>query len=388
MQQSGPALHVLGDGHPAAHRDAVAGLAALAAVVVDPGLDAQAPRDVRAPAAGRVVRRGPLPDAGRLRVAGRDRRVLGDVEGAGARLGHVRTLTGLGTMSDVADSTDDPAVLVEHLPPDDPAEGSGVTALLTLRDPRRRNAMSRALSDRLVEALDAVVADETVHAVVVTGAADRGPAFCAGGDLDELAAIGGSEGADGEADIKAVYAGFLALAACPVPTIAAVDGPAVGAGINVALAADIRLAGDTARFEPGFLRLGLHPGGGMTWMTQRLVGPQTTLAMLLAGEGARRRGRRARAGWPCGGCPARCRSRRPTTTARRRAPRWSSRRCGWRGTPRGRRGTSSSPPRPACGPPATSPTTARRSTSRSGPSSRRCTPPAFRAGLERVRRRR
>ena len=188
-------------------------------------------------------------------------------------------------MSDVADSTDDPAVLVEHLPPDDPAEGSGVTALLTLRDPRRRNAMSRALSDRLVEALDAVVADETVHAVVVTGAADRGPAFCAGGDLDELAAIGGSEGADGEAEIKAVYAGFLALAACPVPTIAAVDGPAVGAGINVALAADIRLAGDTARFEPGFLRLGLHPGGGMTWMTQRLVGPQTTLAMLLGGEG-------------------------------------------------------------------------------------------------------
>jgi enoyl-CoA hydratase len=188
-------------------------------------------------------------------------------------------------MSDVADSTDDPAVLVEHLSPDDPAEGGGVIALLTLRDPRRRNAMSRALSDRLVEALDAVVADESVHAVVVTGAADRGPAFCAGGDLDELATIGGTEGPDGEAAIKSVYAGFLALAACPLPTIAAVDGPAVGAGINVALAADIRLAGDTARFEPGFLRLGLHPGGGMTWMTQRLVGAQTTLAMLLAGEG-------------------------------------------------------------------------------------------------------
>jgi enoyl-CoA hydratase len=188
-------------------------------------------------------------------------------------------------MSGVAESTDAPAVLVEHLSPDDPAEGSGVTALLTLRDPRRRNAMSRALSDRLVEALDAVAADEQVHAVVVTGAADRGPAFCAGGDLDELAAIGETPGAEGEQDIKAVYAGFLALAACPVPTIAAVDGPAVGAGINVALAADIRLAGDTARFEPGFLRLGLHPGGGMTWMTQRLVGQQTTLAMLLAGEG-------------------------------------------------------------------------------------------------------
>lgn len=188
-------------------------------------------------------------------------------------------------MSVVAESTDAPAVLVEHLPPDDPGQESGVTALLTLRDPRRRNAMSRALSDRLVEALESVAADEDVHAVVVTGAADRGPAFCAGGDLDELAAIGETPGAEGERAIKAVYAGFVALAACPVPTFAAVDGPAVGAGINVALAADVRLAGDTARFEPGFLRLGLHPGGGMTWMTQRLVGRQATLAMLLAGEG-------------------------------------------------------------------------------------------------------
>jgi enoyl-CoA hydratase len=188
-------------------------------------------------------------------------------------------------MSAVAESTQGPAVVVEHLSPDGAAQDSGLTALLTLRDPRRRNAMSRALSDRLVEALDAVVADERVHAVVVTGAADRGPAFCAGGDLDELAAIGETAGDEGDQAIKAVYAGFLALAACPLPTIAAVDGPAVGAGINVALAADIRLAGDTARFEPGFLRLGLHPGGGMTWMTQRLVGQQTTLAMLLAGEG-------------------------------------------------------------------------------------------------------
>jgi enoyl-CoA hydratase len=197
-----------------------------------------------------------------------------------------------GTMSGVAESTptEAPTVVVEHVGPDEPAEGSGVTALLTLRDPRRRNAMSRALSDRLVEALAAVTDDESVHAVVVTGAADRGPAFCAGGDLGELAAIGetlgaATPGSEGEQAIKAVYAGFLALAACPLPTFAAVDGPAVGAGINVALAADVRLAGDTARFEPGFLRLGLHPGGGMTWMTQRLVGQQTTLAMLLAGEG-------------------------------------------------------------------------------------------------------
>ncbi|MEJ2868442.1 enoyl-CoA hydratase-related protein [Actinomycetospora sp. OC33-EN08] len=185
-------------------------------------------------------------------------------------------------MAAVSDTT--PEVLLERITPDDAREGGGVIALLTLRDPKRRNAMSRALSDSLVAVLDEVEADDRIHAVVVTGAADRGPAFCAGGDLDELAAVGATTGQEGEEAIRGVYAGFLRLAACPLPTIAAVDGPAVGAGINMALAADIRLAGDTAHFEPGFLRLGIHPGGGMTWMTQRLVGPQTTLAMLLGGE--------------------------------------------------------------------------------------------------------
>ena len=184
----------------------------------------------------------------------------------------------------MASDTEGPTVHVEHVAPEGGRDDGGVTALLTLRDPKRRNAMSRALSDALVAALGQVQADDRVHAVVVTGAADKGPAFCAGGDLDELAAVGRTTGADGEDAIRAVYAGFLALAACPLPTIAAVDGPAVGAGINMALATDIRLAGDTARFEPGFLRLGIHPGGGMTWMTQRLVGQQTTIAMLLTGE--------------------------------------------------------------------------------------------------------
>ena len=154
----------------------------------------------------------------------------------------------------------------------------GVVGLLTVSDPRRRNAMTGALSDQLVEAVATLADDPGVHAVVITGEA---PAFCAGGDLDELAAAGDA-GADA---LSRIYAGFLAVARCPLPVITAVDGPAVGAGLNLALAADVRLAGETARFEPGFLRLGVHPGGGMTWMAQRAVGPQATTAMLLAGEG-------------------------------------------------------------------------------------------------------
>lgn len=171
-----------------------------------------------------------------------------------------------------------PDVRVERLA--GPEGATGTIALLTVSDPARRNAMTTALSDRLVEVLEQLGVDQGVHAVVVTGDDDPKPAFCAGGDLDELAAAGAS-GADA---LQRIYAGFLALAECPLPTFAAVDGAAVGAGLNLALAADVRIAGETARFDPGFLRLGAHPGGGMTWMAQRLLGPQTTTAMLLGGE--------------------------------------------------------------------------------------------------------
>lgn len=147
-------------------------------------------------------------------------------------------------------------------------------AVLTVSNPARRNAMNLALSELLVDAVDAAVADEGVGAIVVTG---EEPAFCAGGDLAELAS------AD-PATLRAVYAGFLAVADCPLPTIAAVNGAAVGAGLNLALACDVRLAGPRARFDARFLQLGLHPGGGYTWMIQRALGPQGAAAVTLFGE--------------------------------------------------------------------------------------------------------
>jgi enoyl-CoA hydratase len=113
-----------------------------------------------------------------------------------------------------------------------------------------------------------------VHAVVITGAP---PAFCAGANLGEL-------GAAHEEGLRSIYAGFLAVAGCTLPTIAAVGGAAVGAGLNLALACDVRVAGPRARFDARFLQLGIHPGGGMTWMLQRVVGPQTALAMTVFGQ--------------------------------------------------------------------------------------------------------
>ncbi|MQY20295.1 enoyl-CoA hydratase [Nocardia macrotermitis] len=150
----------------------------------------------------------------------------------------------------------------------------GKVAVVTVHDPERRNALTRDLSADLAGAVADAEQDPGVHALVVTGTP---PAFCAGADLTLL-------GAAREEGLRAVYAGFLAVANCTLPTIAAVGGAAVGAGFNLALAADIRIAGPRARFDARFLQLGLHPGGGMTWMIQRALGPQRAAAMTLFGE--------------------------------------------------------------------------------------------------------
>jgi enoyl-CoA hydratase len=151
-------------------------------------------------------------------------------------------------------------------------------AVLTVSDPARRNALSFELSEQLAQTVKACDRDETVHAIVITGTP---PAFCAGADLGALTAAGQS---GSEADLRRIYAGFLAVANAALPTIAAVNGPAVGAGLNLALAADLRVVGPGALFDARFLRLGIHPGGGMTWLAQRTVGPQTAAAMALFGE--------------------------------------------------------------------------------------------------------
>ncbi|HEY2203832.1 MAG TPA: enoyl-CoA hydratase [Pseudonocardia sp.] len=166
-----------------------------------------------------------------------------------------------------ADRTDShpPEVRVEH---------HGRVAVITVSDPARRNALTRDLADDLVAAVHAAERDEGVGALVITG---EKPGFCAGADLSQL-------GASKEAGLHAIYGGFLAVADCSLPTIAAVDGAAVGAGMNLALVCDVRLAGPGARFDSRFLQLGLHPGGGYTWMAQRILGPQGAAAVTLFGE--------------------------------------------------------------------------------------------------------
>jgi len=154
-------------------------------------------------------------------------------------------------------------------------EVEGGVATLTLDDPTRRNALSVAMVGEIVAAFDALEGDAGVGAVVVTGTP---PAFCAGADLSHLGQAPSGEG------LGSVYEGFLRVARSALPTVAAVNGAAVGAGVNLALACDLRLAGRSARFDTRFLQLGLHPGGGHTWMLTRIVGPQTAAATVLFGE--------------------------------------------------------------------------------------------------------
>ena len=147
-------------------------------------------------------------------------------------------------------------------------------AVITLDAPERRNALTLDMVGEITRAFDAIENDDTVGAVVVTGAP---PAFCAGADLSQL-------GDSQEQGLRAIYEGFLRVGRSPLPTIAAVNGAAVGAGMNLALCCDVRLAARSGRFDTRFLQLGLHPGGGHTWMLRRTVGAAHAAALVLFGE--------------------------------------------------------------------------------------------------------
>ena len=147
-------------------------------------------------------------------------------------------------------------------------------ARLTLNNPAERNTLTRPMVDEIIAAMDAVEADSAVGAVVVTGAP---PAFCAGANLGNLAEAT-------KESLGNIYEGFLRIAYSPLPTLAAVNGAAVGAGMNLALGCDVRIAARRARFDTRFLQIGIHPGGGHTWMLRRIVGPQATFAAVVFGE--------------------------------------------------------------------------------------------------------
>jgi len=143
-------------------------------------------------------------------------------------------------------------------------------ALLTLNNPAKRNMLTLEVCEMIVESVAKAEQHPDVKALIVTG---NGPTFCAGGQLGDITAD--------KLMLENIYSGFLCIAQCQLPTIAAVNGPAVGAGFNMAVGCDVRIVTDKARFEPRFFGLGLHPGGGNTWMLRQLASWNTAAGMLL-----------------------------------------------------------------------------------------------------------
>ena len=157
----------------------------------------------------------------------------------------------------------------------------GAVRVLTLNRPAALNSFTAEMHGRLIAALDDVAADASVRALVLTGA---GRGFCAGQDLNDPA-MAGEEVPDVGAVIEQRYRPLAErLFSLPVPTIAAVNGVAAGAGANVAIGCDICFAARSASFIQAFRKIGLVPDAVGSWLLPRLVGRARAIGLAMTGD--------------------------------------------------------------------------------------------------------
>src|SRR3954467_3907008 len=167
----------------------------------------------------------------------------------------------------------------KHLKVERPSAG---VALLTLDNPDLRNAMSAEMTSSWVAAVAELAADRSLRAVVVTGS---GSAFCSGGNTSWFAS-----GPDAPVDVLRsrmlpFYRAWLSIRSLEVPTIAALNGAAIGAGLCLALACDLRYAATGAKLGVPFVKLGMHAGMGGTYLLPEVVGEAQARDLLLTGRG-------------------------------------------------------------------------------------------------------
>lgn len=157
----------------------------------------------------------------------------------------------------------------------------GKVATILLNRPHRKNAFTLPMIDDWADALREVTADDGVRALVLTGAGD---AFCSGIDLGDLSGVEPTPLDRKRMLTHRIHRIALALEDLDKPVVAAVKGPAVGAGMDMALMCDMRFAGESARFSEGYIRVGLVPGDGGCFWLPRLVGVAKALELLLTGD--------------------------------------------------------------------------------------------------------
>ena len=159
---------------------------------------------------------------------------------------------------------------------------SAGVAIITLDNPGKRNAFTPQSADRFVEVCDDLDDDGSIGAVIVQGA---GGSFCSGADLSSLnEAMKDPASDESYRALERMYRAFTRFGELRAPTIAAVRGSAVGAGVNMAMAADVRIMSRDARIISGFLKLGVHPGGGHLQLLASASSREAAAAMAIFGQ--------------------------------------------------------------------------------------------------------
>jgi 2-(1,2-epoxy-1,2-dihydrophenyl)acetyl-CoA isomerase len=158
----------------------------------------------------------------------------------------------------------------------------GEVGTVVLNRPQKLNAFAGEMRDLIGDAVETLAADPTIRAIVITG---EGRGFCAGADIDYLNELVAEENArDFQRLLVAGERVVQEIRAAEKPVIAAVNGPAAGGGANLALACDLRIMADTATIGQTFVRIGLHPDWGGTFLLPRLVGVSRALELMWSGR--------------------------------------------------------------------------------------------------------
>ena len=150
-------------------------------------------------------------------------------------------------------------------------------AWLTLARPDKRNSVEPAFALRLHELAERCAADPAIRCVVLTGS---GKFFCVGGDIDAFSAAGDDAEAAVGALARSFHAGIYRLATMEKPLVTAINGPAAGAGLSLAIMGDIALAANSAHFTSAYSAVGLTPDGGASWWLPQLIGMRRAQEML------------------------------------------------------------------------------------------------------------
>ncbi len=174
--------------------------------------------------------------------------------------------------------TVDTSETFDHLRLERPADG---VVRLVLDNPAQRNAMSEQMTASWVAAIDSLAADRSVRVVVVTG---EGTSFCSGGNTGWIASEPDAGVDHLRTRMMAFYRAWLSIRKLEVPTVAAVNGPAIGAGLCLALACDIRYAAEGAKLGAPFVKLGMNPGMAATYLLPNAVGEANARELLLTGR--------------------------------------------------------------------------------------------------------